>query len=136
MVVKVSKPEINVREKISELDKPSGTAGQAMLAAETPQEQFNLISVGRRNLIINGDMRIAQAGTSITTTGTGSYQACDRWRIQTNKNQTTHTLAQVEDAPEGFNYSLKLTVGTGATSTGTDFGRLYQRLEVQDVCQF
>jgi hypothetical protein len=136
MVVKVSKPEINVREKISELDKPSGTAGQAMLAAETPQEQFNLISAGRRNLIINGDMRIAQAGTSITTTGTGSYQACDRWRIQTNKNQTTHTLAQVEDAPEGFNYSLKLTVGVGATSAGTDFGRLYQRLEVQDVWQF
>ena len=40
MVVKVTKPQINVREKISELDKPSGIAGQAMLAAETPQEQF------------------------------------------------------------------------------------------------
>jgi putative IMPACT (imprinted ancient) family translation regulator len=66
MVVKVSKPEINVREKISELDKPSGTAGQAMLAAETPQEQQALVGVGRRNLIINGDMRIAQRGTSYT----------------------------------------------------------------------
>ena len=51
MVVKVSKPEINVREKISELDKPSGIAGQAMLAAETPQEQFNLIGAGRRNML-------------------------------------------------------------------------------------
>ena len=136
MTVKITKPELNLREKISELDKPSSVAGLDILRAETPQEVFNYIGAGRRNLIINGDMRIAQAGTSITTTGTGSYQACDRWRIQTNKNQTTHTLAQVEDAPEGFNYSLKLTVGTGATSTGTDYGRLYQRLEVQDVWQF
>ena len=136
MAVKVTKPELNLREVLSELSNPTGTAGLDILRAETPQEVFNYISAGRKNLIINGDMRIAQAGTSITTTGTGSYQACDRWRIQTNKNQTTHTLAQVEDAPEGFNYSLKLTVGTGATSTGTDYGRLYQRLEVQDVWQF
>ena len=55
MTVKITKPEINVREKIRELDKPSGVAGQAILAAETPQEQFNLIGAGRRNLIINGD---------------------------------------------------------------------------------
>ena len=136
MTVKITKPELNLREVLSELSNPTGTAGLDILRAETPQEVFNYISAGRKNLIINGDMRIAQAGTSITTTGTGSYQACDRWRIHSNKNQTTHTLAQVEDAPEGFNYSLKLTVGTGATSTGTDYGRLYQRLEVQDVWQF
>ena len=49
MVVKVSKPELNLREKISELDKPSGVAGEAMLRAETPQEQFNLIGASRRN---------------------------------------------------------------------------------------
>ena len=72
MVVKVSKPEINVREKISELDKPSGIAGQAMLAAETPREQFNLIGAGRRNLIINGAMRIAQRGTGAFTAN-GDY---------------------------------------------------------------
>ena len=59
MVVKVSKPELNLREKISELDKPSGVAGEAMLRAETPQEQFNLIGAGRRNLIINGDFEVS-----------------------------------------------------------------------------
>jgi hypothetical protein len=104
-----------------------------MLRAETPQEQFNLIGAGRRNLLINGDMRIAQAGTSITTIGTGAYQACDRWRIQTNLNQTTHTWAQVADAPDGFKYSAKLTVGVGVTPTSGDFGRVYQRIEVQDA---
>ena len=44
MAVKFTKPEINVREKLAELDKPSGIAGEAMLRAETPQEQFNLIN--------------------------------------------------------------------------------------------
>ncbi len=65
MTVNVSKPAINVREKLAELDKPTGIAGEAMLRAETPQEQFNLISAGRRNLIINGDFQIWQRGTSL-----------------------------------------------------------------------
>ena len=66
MAVKFTKPEINVREKLAELDKPSGIAGEAMLRAETPQQQFNLIGAGRRNLIINGGMDVWQRGTSIT----------------------------------------------------------------------
>ena len=35
MAVKFTKPEINVREKLAELDKPSGIAGEAMLRADT-----------------------------------------------------------------------------------------------------
>jgi hypothetical protein len=66
MTVNVSKPAINVREKLAELDKPTGIAGEAMLRAETPQEQFNLIGAGRRNLIINGAMQVSQRGTSFT----------------------------------------------------------------------
>ena len=68
MTVNVSKPVVNVREKLAELDKPTGIAGEAMLRAETPQEQFNLIGAGRRNLIINGAMRVAQRATSSKTT--------------------------------------------------------------------
>ena len=60
MTVKLTKPEINVREKLAELDKPSGIAGEAMLRAETPQEQFNLIGAGRRNLLINGGFDVWQ----------------------------------------------------------------------------
>ena len=67
MTVKVSKPAINVREELADLKKPTGIAGQAMLRAETPQEQFNLIGAGRRNLIINGNMLVAQRGTSFSS---------------------------------------------------------------------
>ena len=52
MTVKITKPEINVREKLNELKKPTGVAGEAMLRAETPQEQFNLIGAGRIDDVI------------------------------------------------------------------------------------
>ena len=80
MAVKFTKPEINVREKLAELDKPSGIAGEAMLRAETPQEQFNLIGAGRRNLLINGGFDVWQRGTTVTKTS-NTYQnfTADRW---------------------------------------------------------
>ena len=82
MAVKFTKPEINVREKLAELDKPSGIAGAAMLRAEIPQEPLNLIGAGRRNLIINGDMQVAQRGTSASVTGSGfPYETIDRIKI-------------------------------------------------------
>jgi len=80
MVVKVSKPELNLREKISELDKPSGIAGEAMLRAETVAEQRALIGVGRRNLVMNGGFDVWQRGTTVTPVS-NTYQnfTADRW---------------------------------------------------------
>ena len=117
MAVKFTKPEINVREKLAELDKPSGIAGEAMLRAETPQEQFNLIGAGRRNLIINGDMRIAQRGTSETGLITTSRTGPDRFRLDLTTNQSgTHTLSQSTDAPSNFKYSWKVQCTTAQAS--------------------
>ena len=75
MTVKISKPAVNLREELNELKKPTGLAGEAMLRAETPQEQQSLIGVGRRNLIINGDFDVWQRGTSFSA---NAYTA-DRW---------------------------------------------------------
>jgi hypothetical protein len=51
-----------------------------MLRAETPQEQFNLIGAGRRNLIINGGMGVAQRGTSLTVSTAINY-IIDRQKV-------------------------------------------------------
>ena len=81
MTVRIEKPALNLREEINRLDKPTGIAGEAMLRADTPQEQFNLIGAGRRNLIINGGFDVWQRGTTVTTTGNGygSNYTSDRW---------------------------------------------------------
>ena len=112
MTVNVSKPVVNVREKLAELDKPTGIAGEAMLRAETPQEQFNLIGAGRRNLIINGAMQVAQRGTSFSSSG---YNL-DRFG---QDNGRSNTVTRVKDAPEGFVYSHKTSGGTQGRQTWT-----------------
>ena len=51
-----------------------------MLRAETPQEQFNLIGAGRRNLVMNGGFDVWQRGTTVTPVS-NTYQnfTADRW---------------------------------------------------------
>ena len=103
MTVKVTKPAINVREELADLRKPTGLAGEAMLRAETPQEQFNLIGAGRRNLLINGAMQVWQRGTVFS--GAGLYLA-DRWY---SDNTGGGNSGQSTDAPDDFAYSFKAT---------------------------
>jgi len=130
MTVTVTQPSINVREKLAELDKPTGIAGEAMLRAETPQEQFNLIGAGRRNLLINGAMQVAQRGTSAASVTTAQYTVMDRWRSDIN-GVGTWTVSQEADAPNGFAASLKYLC-TSATSSPTSM-YINQRIEGQNL---
>lgn len=111
MTVLVTKPTVNIREKLSELDKPSGIAGREILKADTPQEVFNYIGAGRRNLIINGAMQVWQRGTSGFTVS-GGYTA-DRWWMS-----SATSIERSTDAPEGFSYSLKVNTATDNTAIG------------------
>ena len=125
MAVKFTKPEINVREKLAELDKPSGIAGEAMLRAETPQEQFNLIGAGRRNLIINGAMQVAQRyGVASPQTAWNGYYA-DRWYKRTNGGATS-SVDTVADAPSGFTNSYKSIISTASTNTSISVAQLIE----------
>ena len=98
MTVKVSRPSIDIRGTLDELNKPSGIAGNAMLAAETPQEQFNLIGAGRKNLIINGGFDVWQRGTTGSVVGGPSYASADRWKLYVNAS-TTMTLSRQTFSP-------------------------------------
>ena len=120
MAVKFTKPEINVREKLVELDKPSGIAGEAMLRAETPQEQFNLINAGRRNLVINGAMQVNQRGTTtgISTSAT-NYGGPDRHALYVNGNGATFTASQEASGPAGFTKTKLIDCTTANSSALT-----------------
>jgi hypothetical protein len=131
MTVNVSKPAINVREKLAELDKPTGIAGEAMLRAETPQEQFNLVGAGRRNLLINGAMQVAQRGTSFTSTG----YTLDRFTYdKASTDEFAATITQSSDSPNGFASSLKVDVTTAESTLATDeYVRIIHKIESQDL---
>ena len=88
-----------------------------------------------RNILFNGDMRVAQRATSASVGSSGNtYDVCDRWAY--NRNGVTATLAQVEEVPagSGFKYSLKLTttsaVGSIAAGNMLAFG---YAIEGQDI---
>ena len=54
MTVRVNKPSFNIREKLSELGRKFGLKGSELAAAETVQEAREIVSAGRRNIIIMG----------------------------------------------------------------------------------
>lgn len=95
--------------------------------------QVPSVPSGRRNLIINGAMNVAQRGDDIAVNGSGVYSSPDRFRVQQNANSNS-SLDQVTDVPsgEGFEYALKYTNGTGEPRNGGDFARCYYRVEAYD----
>ena len=126
MAVKFTKPEINVREKLAELDKPSGIAGEAMLRADTVAEQQALIGVGRRNILVNGSFQISQRGdySSASATALNNYVfKLDRW------NNHTITITSTVQHLSGFPTTNEKYVRTVATSTGSGYMRMFQRVE-------
>jgi len=111
MTVKISKPALNIREELSDLKKPSGAAGEAVLRADTILEQAEILGLQpKRNLIINGDFQVWQRATTYTPGGTYGYFTADRWYSYTDSS-TAQVETQSTDAPPGFQYSIKITAG-------------------------
>ena len=86
-------------------------------------------------LIINGDMSVAQRGTSVSSVTSDGYRTCDRWRLQIS-TAGTWTVSQSTDVPtgQGFGKSFKLDCTTADTSLDASHGiRLETRLEGQNL---
>ena len=90
-----------------------------------------------RNVIINGNMTIAERATSSTGIGGSSgYFVCDRWRINTTTGGRL-TMSQDSSAPSGFAKSLKLDCTTADTSVASNESViLSQRIEGQNLQAF
>ena len=93
---------------------------------------------GRRNIIINGAMKVAQRGTVTGMGDSNKYSACDRFQITSTGTNGRLTSSQDSDAPDGFANSLKLACTTAVADADIASGaltRIRQRIEGQDVQQ-
>lgn len=93
--------------------------------------------LGRRNLVINGAMNIAQRGTSSTSTG---YQTVDRFDFQYGGTDEAPTQAQVDITADtdpwnkGFRKAFKITNGNQTGGAGAaDFQEIIYKFEAQDI---
>ena len=88
---------------------------------------------GRRNLIINGAMQVAQRDTSFTDP-TGVAYTLDRFAMQNNSGTPAFNVTQDSDAPHGFNKSLKVACTTADASPASgSISRVYQYIEAQNM---
>ena len=92
-----------------------------------------------RNLIINGDMSIAQRGTSHSIGSNATYRI-DRWRdgaiYNTSAPTGVFTVSQSTDVPsgQGFASSQKWDCTTAQSSLGAEQGwGVQQRIEAQNL---
>ena len=95
-------------------------------------------SLGKRNMIINGAMNIAQRGTSSTSVPTSAkyYPTVDRFAMEVNGTDGRLTMTQeaITDLP-GFNNAIKLDCTTADTSiAASEYGAFTYIVEAQD-CQ-
>ena len=94
---------------------------------------------GRRNIVINGAMQVAQRATSATGLGGdgNTYNTCDRWHLSCANTAGRFTMSQAADVHDGFANALKFDCTTADTSIAAgEFVILTQRFEGQDVQQF
>ena len=112
---------------------PSVAGSNTLTLPATTQTLATQNSLGVRNLIINGDMRIAQRGTSASGLTTSDYRTVDRWKFSIG-SAGTWTMSQDTDVPsgQGFSNSVKLDCTTAdASLSAGDVLIFEQRLEGQ-----
>jgi len=94
---------------------------------------------GRRNIIINGAMQVAQRGTSFTGVGDGdNAYYIDRFEfVESGSPNGVFTLSQSSTSPDGFGNSLKFDCTTAESSLASNEQiRLRQKIEGQNLQQF
>jgi hypothetical protein len=107
------------------------------MALTTVRPQGMGFNTGRRNLIINGAMQVAQRGTSSTGTG---YQTVDRFQGTNSGLDETNTQSQVDVASNTTPYSLgfrkAFRITNGNQTSGANAGDIvnYRYIfEAQDI---
>ena len=119
MTVRVNKQPFNIREKFSEVERPIGVKGNELMRAETAQDARDLVSAGRRNLVINGAMMVNQRYGSSSATVTDDF-VLDRFKFKENHGGAASINRDAfpvsDNHPAGFRYAMQVACSTADTS--------------------
>jgi len=135
MTVRVTKPALNVREKLTELDLPKGNHGTQVLKSNSLKETCDLVGSGRRNLLINGGFDVWQRGTTFTTPS-AHYYAADRWQIYRASSSLTTTTRESfnvgqSEVPGNPRHFMRVSNVPDADGTWLEIAQ-----HIEDVTQF
>ena len=89
---------------------------------------------GRKNMVLNGAMNVAQRGTSFSSNA--NIYTLDRMRRAGSSLATAvFDVEQSTDSPDGFSYSYKVTTSTveGSVGAGDISYGLVHKIEAQDL---
>ena len=115
------------------------SGGNTILSSDGSGGFTNSLPAGKsgsfRNIIINGDMSIAQRATSTASITSGGYYTVDRFQTSIG-TAGTWTQSQSTDVPtgQGFSSSLKMDCTTANASLSAGSNLIFQqRLEGQNL---
>ena len=102
---------------------------------DVPQSKIDN-NINFRNIIINGDMSIAQRETSVTGINTNNgFPTLDRFKIAFTSSGT-YDMSQSTDVPSGKGFSSSLKIKCASTDTSIASGDeflIQQRIEAQNL---
>ena len=121
---------------VQTINPPAASVGTSQLASEavTPAKlgyDYNQY----RNLVINGDMQIAQRATSTASVSSNGYHTIDRWQTNCTAGGTwTQSQDTTVPSGQGFSTSLKMdcTTADGSLAAG-DRLIIQQAIEGQNL---
>ena len=96
-----------------------------MAVSRIDEAGLNVNQYGNRNLVINGNMQVAQRGSfTISTTGSPEYGGPDRFHVwtYTSTEQVVANVSQDTDVPSGlgFSNSYKFDVTTAESAVASN----------------
>jgi hypothetical protein len=130
-MTRINKSAFNVREKLTELGRRFGLKGSELAAAETVQDARDLVSAGRKNMVINGDMRIFQRNNAGNVPNVGTYYL-DRFQARENSEGVLYVTQQSSSSggPPGFrSWLLAQCDGADTTVDSNNYVRIQQYIE-------
>jgi len=128
--------------RVYNIENPSTSAGGIGIATDgsvtvSGLQQPTAGPLSNRNLIINGEMNVAQRGiTSTTSSNVTEYNTVDRWTWNRNSiEELVGIMSQFSDGPSGYSNCWRYTTDTTAEAGIESADRIlfYQEVEAQNL---